>query len=58
VGSIKLASTLTVLRRAAGGQHIPDKATMRAIYARLRCLDDGLPPIECTNLLAPADWNQ
>jgi hypothetical protein len=31
---------------------------MRAIYARLRCLDDGLPPIECTNLLAPADWNQ
>lgn len=56
VGSIKLASTLTVLENAACGQHIPDKATMRAIYARLRCLDDGLPPIERTNLLTSARW--
>jgi hypothetical protein len=43
VGSIKLASTLTVLEHAAGSQHIPDKATMRDIYKRLRGLDDGLP---------------
>jgi hypothetical protein len=56
VGSIRLVSTLTVLERAAGGQHIPDKATMRYIYTRLRGLDDGLPPIERTNLLSSAFW--
>ena len=51
VGTITLATTLSVLESAAGGPHIPDKATMRAIYARLRGLDDGLPPIERTSLL-------
>ena len=56
VGSIRLASTLTVLERAAGGQHIPDKATMRDIYQRLRGLDDGLPPIETTTLLSLTRW--
>ncbi len=56
VGSIKLVSTLTVLEHAAGGQHIPDKPTMHTIYARLRGLDDGLPPIEKTNLLVSARW--
>jgi len=56
VGSIKLASTLTVLERAARGQHIPDRATMRDIYKRLRGLDDGLPPVETTNLLSPTLW--
>lgn len=56
VGSIKLVSTLTVLGRAAGGQHIPDKLTMRTIYTRLRGLDDGLPPIEKTNLLESPRW--
>ncbi|WP_020498996.1 hypothetical protein [Sciscionella marina] len=57
VGSIRLVSTLTVLELAAGGQHIPDKSTMRTIYARLRSLDDGLPPIEETNLLGTAYWS-
>ena len=57
VGSIMLVSTLTILERAAGGQHIPDKATMCNIYGRLRGLDDGLPPIENTNLLAPVHWS-
>lgn len=57
VGSIMLVSTLTILERAAGGQHIPDKATMRSIYDRLRGLDDGLPPIENTNLLAAVHWS-
>jgi hypothetical protein len=57
VGSIRLASTLTVLERAAGGQYIPDKATMRDIYKRLRGLDDGLPPLETTNLLSSALWS-
>lgn len=57
VGSIRLASTLTVLARAAGGEHIPDKAAMRDIYKRLRDLDDGLPPVETTNLLSSALWS-
>jgi hypothetical protein len=53
-----LASTLTVLERAAGGPQVPDKATMREIYRRLRGLDDGLPPVEKTNLLSSAVWSR
>lgn len=57
VGTIRLISTLTVLERAAGKQYTRDKATMRATCLRLRDLDDGLPPIEATNLLSPALWS-
>lgn len=57
VGSITLASTLTVLGRAAGTQHLPDRTAMRDTYNRLRGLDDGLPPIENTELLAPKFWS-
>jgi hypothetical protein len=57
VGSITLASTLTVLGRAAGTQHLPDRAAMRATYKRLRELDDGLPPIENTDLLSDRRWS-
>jgi hypothetical protein len=57
VGSITLASTLTVLGRAAGNQYLPDRAVMRDTYNRLRGLDDGLPPIENTDLLAPKLWS-
>jgi len=57
VGSITLASTLTVLGRAAGTEHLPDRAAMRDTYNRLRGLDDGLPPIENTDLLAPKLWS-
>ena len=56
VGSIRLISTLTVLERAAKTPHIPDKAEMREIYRRLRLLDDGLAPIERTDLLSPLLW--
>jgi hypothetical protein len=56
VGSITLASTLTVLGRAAATEHLPDRAAMRDTYTRLRGLDDGLPPIENTDLLAPKFW--
>lgn len=56
VGAVMLVSTLTVLERAAGGRHIPDKTAMRGIYQRLRRLDDGLPPLEATSLLSPAIW--
>jgi hypothetical protein len=57
VGSITLASTLTVLERAAGTRHLPERAAMRDTYQRLRGLDDGLPPIEQTRLLSPALWS-
>lgn len=57
VGSIRLASTLTVLGRAAGTEHLPDRAAMRDTYKRLRGLDDGLPPIETTNLLSHKFWS-
>lgn len=56
VGTVRIVSTLTVLERAAGKQYLPSKATMRDTYTRLRGLDDGLPPIEATNLLSPALW--
>ncbi len=56
VGSITLASTLTILGRAAGGQHLPDRAATRDTYNRLRGLDDGLPPIEHTDLLSSKFW--
>jgi hypothetical protein len=53
---LRLASTLTVLERAAGSQYISDRAEMRAIYERLRRGDDGLPPIDRTRLLQPDLW--
>ena len=58
VGSVLLASTLTVLERAAGTEHLPDRAAMRDTYLRLYELDDGLLPIEKTRLLSPALWTQ
>jgi hypothetical protein len=57
VRSITLASTLTVLGRAAGTEHLRDRAAMRDTYNRLRGLDDGLPPIENTDLLTPKFWS-
>lgn len=56
VGAISLASTLTVLKRAASTEHLPDRASMRDTYKRLRRLDDGLPPIEKTDLLSHTIW--
>jgi hypothetical protein len=56
VGSIKLASTLTILEKAAGTGHIPGRNAMREIYQRLRGLDDGLPPIDKTPLLTTTRW--
>ncbi len=56
VGGLRLVNTLTVLERAAGGAHLPDRAAMRSLYSRLRAGDDGLPPIENTRLLSPGVW--
>lgn len=57
-GSIRLLSTEAVLRRAAGTRYIPGKKEMRTIYERFRALDDGLIPIENTQLLSPDHWDQ
>ena len=56
VGSVTLASTLTLLARAAVTEHLPDRAAMRDTYQRMRGLDDGLPPIEDTDLLSSKLW--
>lgn len=56
VGSIGLIHTVTVLERAAGGEHLPDKNAMRQLYGRLRALDDGLLPMDSTNLLNLSCW--
>jgi hypothetical protein len=56
VGSIGLVNTVTVLERAAGGKYLPDKNAMRDLYGRLRTLDDGLLPLDSTNLLNLSCW--
>lgn len=56
VGQIDLISTVTVLRKAAGREHLPDRASMRDLYARLRQLDDGLLPLESTGLMDLPCW--
>lgn len=56
VGSIGLIHTVTVLERAAGGEHLPDRNAMRDLYSRLRSLDDGLPLLDATNLMNLPCW--
>lgn len=56
VGSISIANTTTILTRAAGSEHLPDRAAMRTTYERLREHDNGLVPINQTNLLSNTLW--
>ena len=56
VGTITITNTVSILGRAAGTSHVPDRAAMRAVYKRLRECDDGLLPIDQTNLLSQALW--
>ncbi|MEV7042695.1 hypothetical protein [Amycolatopsis sp. NPDC051061] len=58
VGSIQLVGTVTVLQIAARRGLLRDKAEMRDVYGRMRGLDDGLQPIEVTNLLAKELWGR
>lgn len=57
VGSIQLIHTATVLEVAAGGEHLLDRAAMRNIHLRLKELDDGLLPLEKTNLMRLPCWS-
>ena len=56
LGRIQLISTVTVLKQAAEKKFIPDKTSMRDLYARLRTLDDGRPPLETTGLMDSPCW--
>lgn len=58
VGSISLVNTPTVLKRGAILGHVTGKSEMRKIYEDLRDLDDGLVPIEDTDLLSRDLWIQ
>lgn len=57
VGSIRLLRTASVLANAAGGQYLPDRGAMRETYLRMRALDDGLVPLDKTNLMNLPCWN-
>ncbi len=57
VGSIGLLSTPGVLRAAAGGEHLPDRDSLKHLYGRLRELDDGLVHLDNTDLLSLPCWN-
>ena len=56
VGSLTLVNTVSILRKAAGGVHVPDRKTMREVYTKLRACDDGLLPLEQTSLLSADLW--
>jgi len=56
VGSIGLIGTISVLAKAAGSAELPDRSAMRVLYGRMRALDDGLPPIDATQLLSSELW--
>ena len=56
VGQLRIITTMTVLRNAAGKEHIPNRAAMRNLYARLRTLDNGLMPLDDTGLMALSCW--
>lgn len=57
VGHLRLISTRTVLKNAAGTVHLPDRQAMRDLYTRLRQLDDGLVPLEQAGLMDLPCWS-
>lgn len=57
VGSLRLISTVSVLKKAAGGVYLPDRNAMRDLYGRLRGLDDGLVPLTDTSLMNLPCWS-
>lgn len=55
-GRLRVWNTQTILLRAAGSAHLPDKATMKTVYESMLPLDAALPAISQTNLLTTAVW--
>ena len=56
-GHLQMITSVTVLERSIAGRHLPDHATLRKLYARMRSLDDGLLPLEMTGLLDSPSWS-
>ncbi|NDL56631.1 hypothetical protein [Phytoactinopolyspora mesophila] len=57
-GRLRVWNTQTILLRAAGSTHLPDRARMKTVYENMRSLDSALPPISETNLLTAAIWER
>lgn len=57
-GSITVISTIDVLTIACENAQISTKADLKALYLRIRSLDDGLMPIESTGLLKLDCWSR
>lgn len=57
-GRLRVWDTQTILLRAIGGAHLPDRATMKSTYASMQSLDAALPPISTTDLLAEEIWKK
>ncbi|HEX6316617.1 MAG TPA: hypothetical protein VFZ73_17215 [Gemmatimonadaceae bacterium] len=57
-GRLRVWNTQTILLRAAGSAHLPDRAKMKTVYKDMRALDAALPPIGETNLLTSATWER
>lgn len=51
VGSIALITTVSVLKKAAGCEYLPNRSAMRDVYGKLRGLDNGLAPLGTTGLM-------
>lgn len=56
VGSIGLITTVSILRGQSRTPRIPDKPTMKRIYAQLQTVDSGLASISTTDLLTNRWW--
>lgn len=58
VGSIALITTVSVLKKAAGYEYLPNRSAMRDVYGKLRGLDDGLAPLGTTGLMELPCWSR
>ncbi|ALL79361.1 hypothetical protein AD006_29190 (plasmid) [Pseudonocardia sp. EC080610-09] len=56
-GTVQVIGTRDILTALAGSDHVPDRHAMRNLYDLLRGCDDGLPPIDMTDLLSASTWN-
>ena len=57
-GTLTVSNSTQVLARAAGSEHLPNKAAMRQVYEALRTCDDGLVDISQTPLLSNTVWKK
>lgn len=53
LGTLSITSTIGVLRAARGSVYLPDRASVKKVFATIAACDDGLGPIGTTGLLDP-----